>query len=269
MNKPVEKQPSYFSESLARGLMVLRAFDRDAPRLRIRDVAERTGLNRAAARRFLLTLTDLGYIASENDIFFLRPRVLDLGYSYLSSANIRELIQPLLDKLAEQTEEATTLGVLDGTEVLIVARACKRKFDLAIGSGSRLPPSKTALGHVMLAALPDSKLEALFDKAPDLAGETAADKEAMLRRLKLVAKQGYATVQGMLNQRLVAVAVPIRNRDGQVVAALNLTSYTTPLNKTQVNDKFLPPLSETRSQIEAALRSSDAIPLMSDGFAGR
>ena len=154
MKKSPTQRPAHYSELLARGLQVLRAFDRDAPRLRVRDVAERSGLNRAAARRFLLTLRDLGYVASENDIYFLRPRALDLGYSYLSSANIRSMVQPLLDELAERTRDATTLAVLDETEALIIARACKRPFDLAIGSGSRLPLDKTALGHVLLAALP-------------------------------------------------------------------------------------------------------------------
>ena len=182
MKKSPTQRPAHYSESLARGLQVLRAFDRDAPRLRVRDVAERSGLNRAAARRFLLTLRDLGYVASENDIYFLRPRVLDLGYSYLSSANIRGIVQPLLDELAERTRDATTLAVLDETEALIIARACKRPFDLAIGSGSRLPLDKTALGHVLLAALPRGKLDSLFKRSPKLGG-SAADREALRRRL--------------------------------------------------------------------------------------
>jgi IclR family transcriptional regulator, pca regulon regulatory protein len=231
-------------------------------------VAERTGLNRAAARRFLLTLRDLGYVASENDIFFLRPRVLDLGYSYLSSTDIRGLVQPLLEDLAERTGEATTLAVLDGTEALIVARACKRKFDLAIGSGSRLPLNKTALGHVLLAALPPNRLDALFKKAADIARETSAARDALRRRLQLVEKQNFASVQGLLNDRLVAVAVPVRDRNGLVVAALNVTSYTTPLNRTVVNSKFLQPLREIQSQIEAALRSSDAMPFASGELMG-
>jgi IclR family pca regulon transcriptional regulator len=269
MDRQTEKQAAYFSESLARGLSVLRAFDRDAPRLRIRDVAERTGLNRAAVRRFLLTLRDLGYVACENDLFFLRPRVLNLGYSYLASTDVRGLTQPLLDELAEQTGEATTLAVLDGMEALILVRACKRKYDLAIGSGSRLPLHATALGHVLLAALSESKLEIFFRKSPDLSEISSAGKEALRRRLKLVKEQDYAGVEGLLNKQLVAVAVPIRDRNGQVVAALNVTSYTTPLKHNLVNKKFLKPLYAAKSQIEAALLSSDAIPLIGDEFTGR
>ncbi|MCC6777952.1 MAG: helix-turn-helix domain-containing protein [Hyphomicrobiales bacterium] len=255
-------RPAYYSESLARGLQVLRAFDREAPRLRIRDVAERAGLNRAAARRFLLTLCDLGYIACENDVFFLRPRVLDLGYSYLSSADIRGVIQPLLDDLAERTREATTLAVIDGAEALIIARACKRTFDLAIGSGSRLPLDRTALGLVLLAALPELELDALLERV--LAGEDAAGRESLRRRLRLVARQGHASIVGLLNPQLVAAAAPIRDRGGRTIAALNVTSYTTSRSHDAVNKKFLKPLLETQSQIEAALRSSDAIPLSTD-----
>ena len=149
------------------------------------------------------------------------------------------------------------MAVLDGMEALIIARACKRKIDVAIGSGSRLPLGKTALGHVLLAALPPAKLTT-FLQAPTFAGETAAEKEALLGRLKMVKTQHYANIRGLLDQRLVAVAVPIRDRSGRVVAALNVTSYTTPPSQIVINNKFLRPLSETGSQIEAVLRSSDA-----------
>ena len=265
MTKTQAKRPAYYSESLARGLQVLCAFDSEAPRLRIREVSERSGLNRASARRFLLTLCDLGYVASEKDIFFLRPRVLNLGYSYLSSADIRSLIQPSLDELANRTGEAATLAVLDDTEALIVARACKRTYDLAIGSGSRLPLDKTALGHVLLAALPTPQLDALFKRTPKLGG-SATDRAALRKRLELVASQGHASVQGLLTPQLVGVAVPICDRNSRTIAALNVTSYTSPLNRSAVNNKFLQPLSDTKLQIEAALRSSNAIPLTGGNF---
>jgi IclR family pca regulon transcriptional regulator len=113
--------------------------------------------------------------------------------------------------------------------------------------------------------LPQPKLEALFKRAPKLGG-AAADRAALRRRLESVAKQGHATIQALLNPQLVAVAVPICDRDGQTMAALNVTSYTTPLSRAAVNSKFLQPLSDTKSQIEAALRSSDAIPLASGNF---
>jgi IclR family pca regulon transcriptional regulator len=264
MPKTQAKRPAYYSESLSRGLQVLCAFDRDAPRLRIREVSERTGLNRAAARRFLLTLCDLGYVACEHDVFFLRPRALNLGYSYLSSANIRILIQPSLDELANRMGEAATLAVLDDTEALIVARACKRSLDLAIGSGSRLPLDKTALGHVLLAALPATELDALFKRVPKLAGNST-DRTVLRKRLETVSKAGHAIVQGLLTPQLFGVAVPIHDRNGRTVAALNVTSYTVPHNRAAAS-KFLKPLSETRSQIESALRSSNAIPLSGGWF---
>ena len=135
---------------------------------------------------------------------------------------------------------------------------------VAVGSGSRLPLHATALGHVLLAALPAPALENYLRKGPTVADETPVNKEALRRRLKITQRNGYASIQGLLNPRLVAVAVPVRDRNGQVVAVLNVTSYTTPLTRTAVTDRFLGPLSETRSQIEAALRSSHAIPLIGE-----
>jgi hypothetical protein len=130
---------AYFSEPPARGLLVLKSFDGTTPRQRISTVTNRTGLNPAAARRFLLTLVDLGHAGTDGDLFYLQPRVLDLGYRYLASVDVGGLVQRLLTELADRIQEATTFGVLDGKDVLIVARASKRLFDLHVGEGSRLP----------------------------------------------------------------------------------------------------------------------------------
>ena len=242
---------AYFSESLSRGLAVLRTFSREAPRLRIGEVAERAGLNRAAARRYLLTLRDLGYVASENDSFVLRPKVLDLGYAYFSSANIGASIQPLLAELAERSQEAATFAVRDDLNVLVVARAAKRLWDLSIGAGTRLPLTQTALGRVLLADMPERDVTALFVaiKLP------ASERTAMLRQLKQVQRQGYAVVQAEFAPKLAAIAVPIADRDGRTLAAVNVTSYSS--TRASLIADMLPMLQDTRIQIEAALRSSD------------
>lgn len=242
---------TYFSESLSRGLAVLRAFSREAPRLQIGEVAERSGLSRAAARRYLLTLRDLGYVASENDSFVLRPKVLDLGYSYFSSANIGASIQPLLAELAERSQEATTFAVRDDLNVLVVARAAKRLWDLSIGAGTRLPLTQTALGRVLLADMSERDVTAVFDgiKVP------ATERASLLKMLKQVQRQGYAVVQAEFAPKLAAIAVPICDRDGQTLAAVNVTSYTS--TRTSLVADTLPMLRETKAQIEAALRSSD------------
>lgn len=251
------KASAYFSESLSRGLAVLRAFGRETPRLRIGDVAERSGLNRAAARRYLLTLRDLGYVAAEDDSFVLRPKVLDLGYSYFSSANIGASVQPLLAELAERTQEATTFAVRDDLNALVVARAAKRLWDLSIGAGTRLPLAQTALGRVLLANMPDRELAAVLSALKLPAGE----KAALLRQLKQVQRQGYAVVQAEFAPKLAAIAVPILDRDGRTLAAVNVTSYTS--TRASLVADTLPMLRETKAQIESALRSSDTSGLIS------
>jgi IclR family transcriptional regulator, pca regulon regulatory protein len=248
----------YFSQSLARGLMVLRAFDRETPRLKVSGVAERTGLSRAAARRFLLTLRDLGYVSSDGEFFFLQPRVLDLGYNYLSSASVDTLIQPQLVSVAEQTSEASTFAVLDCDEVVIVARAFKRNWDAQISVGSRLPAHATALGQVLLASLPDETLVPLLKQA-NLAvttESTISDQDALLRRLRQVRKRGYAIAQGQLIKQMKAVAVPVMDKNGSVVGAINVTSYA-PDSQNSMLEKFLPVLSNAKSQIEAGLKGVD------------
>ncbi len=247
-----DEQRAYFSESLARGLLVLRAFDGTSPRLRVSEVAERTKLSRAVARRFLLTLRDLGYVGTDGEAFFLRPRVLDFGHQYFASTNIWSLIQPLLVDLAERTQEATTFGVLDGHEVLIVARSSKRMWDLNIGGGSRLPILKTSLGRVLAANLPDADQDAMFS-----ALNVSEKERAQLRKeFSAVRRQEFAIVQNEFAPKLIAVGVPIYDRNRQVAAALNATSYT--VSRKVLVSEFLPLLTETKMQIEAALRSSNA-----------
>jgi len=248
---------AYFSESLSRGLAVLCAFSREAPRLRIGEVAERAGLNRAAARRYLLTLRDLGYVASEHDSFVLRPKVLDLGYAYFSSANIGASIQPLLAELAERTQEAATFAVRDDLNVLVVARAAKRMWDLSIGAGTRLPLTQTALGKVLLANAPEVDVTAVLTAIKIPAGE----RTPLLRNLKQIQRQGYAVVQAEFAPKLAAIAVPILDRDNRTAAAINVTSYT--ITRASLIADVLPMLRDTKAQIEATLRSSDTSGLIS------
>jgi IclR family pca regulon transcriptional regulator len=254
---------AYFSESLSRGLLVLRAFDRENPRLRVRDVSERTGLNRAAVRRFLLTLRDLGYVASENDVFFLRPRVLDLGYSYLASADIHTHIQPILEELVKKAHEASTLATLDGLDALVIARACRRTFDMVIGSGSRLSITRTALGVILLGDLAESQRDSLLQSLRRDGTLDAAGQKTLVQRIDRAKRDGYAAIDRVNEQLLASVAVPIRDRERQMVAALNVTSYAPRPKGVTLASTALDALYAAQSQIEAALRSSHGIPLMS------
>jgi IclR family pca regulon transcriptional regulator len=242
----------HFSESLARGLSVLRAFDRNAPRQGIAEIAERTEMSRAAARRFLLTLRDLGYVGTDGNRFFLRPLVLELGYKYLSSANITSLIQPMMDELADRTKEATTLAVLDGSDVLIVARATRREWDLSVGAGSRLPAARTTLGLVLISALSEARqrnlIAALRSEIPNI--------DDFKRRLRQIQKQGFAVAQRDLTAGWSAIALPIEDATGAVVAAVNITSYEEKPSRRNLLEEFMPSLREVKLQIETALRTT-------------
>ena len=134
------KTSEHFSNSLARGLAVIKAFDRQAPMLRIADVAERTGLDRAAARRFLLTLLDLGYVGRSDDLFYLRPSALDIGFSYLASLDVNRVIQPFLNDLTSVTRETSSFGILDGLDIRLLARSANnRMMNITIPLGTRVP----------------------------------------------------------------------------------------------------------------------------------
>lgn len=245
-----DKKPSYRSESLVRGLAVLRSFGQQRQKLRVSEIAALTGISRAAVRRFLLTLQDLGYVASEGDSYYLRPRVLDIGHGYLASANVAGLIQPLLVELADTTTEACTFAVLDQSEVLVVARASKRVLDLSVSPGARLPIPTTALGQVLLASLAETAAASICStlKLDD------AQRAELDRKLGNVRENGFACIEGELMPGLMAIAIPVRDSKGDVVAAVNITTYETRLETFIA--RTLPILKETGSQLEAAIRSS-------------
>src|SRR5512146_1451718 len=157
---PFEDSPDYV-QSLARGLSVVRAFDREHPRLTLSEVAARTGLTRAVARRNLLTLRHLGYVAQDARVFYLRPRVLELGYSYLASLGLGEIAQNPMEELSHRVGESCSMAVLDDADIVYVARVpVRRVMSIALGVGARLPAFATSMGRVLLAALDDAELDA-------------------------------------------------------------------------------------------------------------
>jgi len=218
----------------------------------ITEIAERTGISRAAARRFLLTLHDLGYVGINGNQFFLTPLVLDIGYKYLASADITSLIQPLLAELAAKTNEAATLAVLDSLDCLVIARATKRDWDISVASGSRLPLARTSLGLILLANLPDDEqrktIAALRSAIPDPA--------SFGERLAQVKAQGFVEVHHDLIPGWSALALPVHGADGKVAAAINITSYNESASSKPTFARFRPLLEQTRQQIEIALRAA-------------
>jgi IclR family pca regulon transcriptional regulator len=246
-----------FVQSLARGLAVIRAFDADHPALSLSDVARNTGLTRAAARRFLHTLDSLGYVRSDGRRFSLTPRVLELGFSYLSALSLPEIVQPHLERLSREVDESVSAAVLDGTDIVYVARVPTRRImSVRITIGTRFPAYATSMGRMLLASLPDAEADALLaasDRAA-LTARTVTEREELRAELAAVREQGWAFVDGELEAGLRSVAVPVHGRDGAVVAAVNVSTSATRDSVEHVIERHLPRLLETAREIDAELR---------------
>jgi IclR family pca regulon transcriptional regulator len=246
-----------FVQSLQRGLEVIRAFDADARELTLSDVARRTGLSRAAARRFLLTLVDLGYVRTDGRLFSLSPRVLELGYAYLSSLTLPEVAEPHLEALVAEVRESSSLSVLDGADIAYVARVpVSRIMTVAINVGTRFPAHATSMGRVLLAGLPDRQLEDYLDgvELERLSPRTVTSVSALRSELRRVRDQGWAIVDQELEEGLRAAAAPVRNGDARVVAAINVSSHASRSSIESIRRDVLPPLLATAARIEADVR---------------
>jgi IclR family pca regulon transcriptional regulator len=252
-----------FVQSLERGLAVIRAFDAEHPHLTLSDVARRTGLTRAAARRFLLTLTDLGYVRSDGRSFSLRPRILELGYAYLSALGLDEVAAPHMERLVADLRESSSIAVLDGDDIVYVVRVpTHRIMTVAIDVGTRFPAHATSMGRVLLAALPPGELDAYLAHATlaPLTRRTRTDPELLRADLAEVAAQGFALVDQELEDGLRSVAAPIHDERGEATAAINLSVHASRASMETLRRSFLPKLLETAARISADLGAAGAPP---------
>ncbi|MBS1843332.1 MAG: helix-turn-helix domain-containing protein [Actinobacteria bacterium] len=251
---PGDKSSSQtYVQSLERGLAVIRAFDAEHRELRLTEVAERTGLTRAAARRFLLTLVELGYVRQDRDRFSLRPRVLDLGYSYLSALSFQEIAQPHMDRLVREVNESSSISVLDDIEVVYVVRVPTRRImSITLSVGTRLPAYATSMGRVLLAALPTEELEARLRRIhlEKLTAHTLTTKTTLREEIARVREQGFALVDQELEEGLRSAAVPLVDSNGET-AALNVSAHASRACMEELHDRFLPRLQATARAIEA------------------
>jgi IclR family transcriptional regulator, pca regulon regulatory protein len=249
------RQPD-FVQSLERGLSVIRVFSKESPSLTLTEIAERTGLTRAAARRFLHTLRDLGYVENEGRLFSLRPRVLELGYSYLASLPVWEIARPHLEELADKVQETTSASVLDGWDIVFVVRVeTKRIMSMTLGVGSRLPAWATAMGRVLLADLSSEQLDEYFRRTPraELNDRTVTD-EARLREIIGQARtSGWTLVDQEVEEGVRSLAVPLRGRSGRAEAALTVCSHAFRVSVERIMDEFLPLATEASARITAEL----------------
>lgn len=220
------------------------------------DVARASGLTRATSRRFLLTLVREGYAETDGKYFRLRPRVLELGFSALSSLSVGEAAQPLIDVLSKKLNETCFVAVLDGSEVLYVASAAaKHRVAIHVPLGSRAPAYAVSTGRVLLAALPEKQLDTYLKQVTlkKLTPNTVTAKAKLKTALRQVAQQEYSLVDQELEIGLRSLSVPIRNRSGDVVAALNLCCPTVRITIEQMRSDLLTELKATSAQITAAM----------------
>ncbi len=248
-------RPAEFVEALATGLAVLECFDPAHPDMTLSDIARRTGLSPATARRSLITLAALGYVGRNGKRFHLRPKVMALGSGFYFAARIDEFMLPELRQIVETHGDASSVAMLDGTDVIYIAHhSTQRARRASAVVGARYPAHATSLGRVLLAGLPDDALEAAMDAMAPVAltTRTVTDK-AELRRLILDARAtGYATTLDQLDYGITALAVPIRAADGQVVAALNSSGYTGLVTPEKMVADRLPDLRAAASRLSAA-----------------
>jgi IclR family pca regulon transcriptional regulator len=246
-----------FVESLARGLGVLAAFDGDRGPLSLSALAQATGLARATVRRSLITLEHLGYVAGEGGVFRPLPRVLDLGFAQLSRMGLPSIAQSHLVWLVERVRDSASMSVLVGDDIQYAARVpTVRIMNVDITLGTRFPAHATSMGRVLLAGLPAEERAARLQRAEltPLTRRAITDPVHLAAALERVSRQGYALVDEELEEGLRSLAAPVRDRDGRVVAAVNVSMHASRRTPAQAVEELLPPLRDAASRIEADLR---------------
>lgn len=243
--------------SLAKGLQVIEAFGAEQPRMSISDVADATGLDRATTRRCLLTLHELGYANYDGKFFTLTPRVLRLGMGALAAMPLAQLVQPWLDQLSERIGQSTSVSILDGNEIVYLARAAQRRvMSIALMPGSRLPVHCTSMGRVLLASLPrDQAFETI--EASELTPRTqqsVTDPIEIMAQIDVAREQGYALIDQEVEPGLRSIAVPLYSVHGKVIAALNTGVAAIQANVNDLAPMYLGPLLKVQSGLRRVLR---------------
>jgi IclR family transcriptional regulator, pca regulon regulatory protein len=248
-SRPDDKE---FMATLAKGLAVLGCFGRQRPAMTLSEAALAANVSRATARRILRTLAELGYVEQRGRQFSLSPNILRLGFAYLATQSWIERAVPLMKELSERLRESCSAAILQGTEVVYVARVPTRRImSVGISVGSRLPAFHTAVGRVQLGFLDPSeiwrRLKSL--RIEPLTPSTITDPQALFDRVRDDHAQGFSIVDEELERGLRAIAVPLVDRQGEVVAGLNLSTHSTRTTRNEMRDKFLPELRAVAEQI--------------------
>jgi len=245
-----------YVQGLQRGFAVIKTFSADAPALTIADLASRTGLTRAVARRYLFTLEELGCVARNGATFTLTPRILDLGFTYLSTIEVPKAAQPFMERLTQQLHESCSVSVLDGSDCVYVARvSAKRIMSINLSVGSRLPAHATSMGKVLLAHLDAERLAAYFAASPlaPMTRRTICTEAALRRALDGVRARGYAFADQESEDGVRTVAVPLFDRRHHVAAAMNVSCHASRVSMRELKSRFLPALVDAAREISLAL----------------
>jgi IclR family pca regulon transcriptional regulator len=249
-----EVKASELVQSLVKGLNVITAFNQYRPSMTLSQVAAETGYTRAATRRFLLTLVNEGYAKQQGKQFSLTAKVLDLGFSYLSTLDIWHSAKPLMNELVEQLNESCSAAVLDGCDVVYVARVAttKRIMSITLNVGTRLPAFATSMGRVLLADMSEPALDNFLDtcQIEQFTQYTLTDKSALKAEIAQVKAQGYSMVEQELEVGLTSISVPVHNRSGEVIAALNVSTHMSQTARQQILSVILPALIDCAKAVE-------------------
>ena len=242
-----------FVEALARGLEVIRSFDRIHVKQTISQISERTLLARPTVLRLLLTLEELGYVRSQDNLYSLTPKVVDLGMAYVSALGLYGAAKPHMENLSLEVDQTVSLAELDGSDIVYTARVEVPKIvSVGVTVGARLPSASTALGRILLADVPDTELRDIL-RTPTMSmfiPRTHFTAEEIRPRLQLVREQGWAESDEDLQYGVQAIAAPIRGDDGRVVAAIGVGTHTSEISKEIVRERYLPLLLSTAQGIE-------------------
>jgi IclR family transcriptional regulator, pca regulon regulatory protein len=243
-------------ESLDRGLRVLQVFGADHRPMPLSDIARAADLPRATTRRILQTFARSGFVDSDGKLFQLTPRVLSLASAYLSSNQVVAVMQPLMDRVSTETREVCSMAILDGDEVVFIARASPaRVFSAGIDIGYRLPAFCTSVGRALLGRLPKDELATAIGRMTLVAQTpfTVTDKEVLLAAIITDRSKGYSLVDQEAEAGFRSLAVPVRRYDGEIVAAVNVGSHVDRISTGEMIDRFLPPLQKAASATQPLL----------------
>ena len=243
-------------DGLRKGLEVICAFEDGTPKLTQSELAQRLDLSRAAARRYLMTLTALGYMATDGKAFWLTPKVMRLGQSYVASSRLPRTVLPTLQKLTEATGESTNMCVLEGFEAVYICRVNAAKLlSTGIEPGTRLPAHTLAGGRLILSFLPEPELDAWLNTVKLIAYTplTVVDRSQLKREILKIRKQGYGLAESQLEIGLRGVSVPLLDGPGRIVGALSISMSTAAITPTAAIKRFVPAMREAAEHLREQL----------------